>query len=80
MNSSFLLCFLSLLSTKNQTNEKSSMKVLSYNATPFILFDSSAKRYSGIEFELIETIAKYFNLSVEYNVASPFPDISIDER
>lgn len=46
-----------------------SLKANFYNVTPFMIIKSTGKLYSGIEFDLIETLANHFNFSMEYEVA-----------
>lgn len=68
MNSSlFLILLHSLTSHGTKSQIKAfAVTVSSYNVTPFVFYDSSDKPFSGIEYNLIETIAKRLNLQLKY--------------
>lgn len=47
-----------------------SLKISALNATPFIAFDSKNVPNNGIEFNLIEILAKKLNKTIQYQLFS----------
>lgn len=68
-----------LSSAKNSEREKSALKVHAYNVTPFLRYDDSIEEYYGLEFNLLETIAFYLNVSLEFDVVKSTSNSSIEE-
>lgn len=60
--------------------ECDSMKVLARNITPFIIHNELMNSYSGVDYNLMESIAKYFQIKAAYERVKLSGGITMDEK